>query len=197
MATKRRKNHVPKIKVWTSRHTHLLNAVARMNVITKENAKKVTSVAGKMMSENAFKDMVDLGYIKIETVEYKGKINELVTIGSKGERKLRDISSPTTKHKYNSSSDPHDLEHSNFIFEVFSIEEIQNNYRSEKELDVIGSDTSVTDGAFIYDDERENIYIETVTQYYTKEQKKSHRNYAKKSNGRYIENTVRIPRKSL
>lgn len=118
MTNKRRKNRKAKIKVLTSRHTHLINAVARMNTLIKSNAKKITSVGGKMMSKNAFMDMVELEYINIEKINYKGKVEEIVTLGKRGERKIRDISSPTTKCKYNSSSNAHDLEHSNFIFDI-------------------------------------------------------------------------------
>lgn len=197
MSKKKMKNKKLKIKVWTSRHTHLINAIARMNIVTKENAKKITLVSGKCMSQDAFMNMIDSGYIKLEKINYKGKVEEVITLGKRGERQLRDIGSPTTKYKYNSSSNSHDLEHSNFVFDVFSIKEIQDNYRSEKELESIGFDISVTDGAFIYNDNRKNIYVETITQYYTKSQKESHRQYAKMLNGRYIENSVRIPKKTL
>lgn len=198
---KRKKNHKAKIKKWTSRHTHIVNTLARFNVVTVENLKRSTTVANKQMGENAFLDMVDLGYITLGKVEYKGELVEIATIGPKAERMVRDISSPTTKNIYNSSSTAHDLEHSNFIFSlandgILSIEEIQNNYRSEKELKNRGLDTSVTDGAFIYEDERENIYIETATQHYSKEQRQSHERYAN-GIGRYIENCVRVPKKSL
>lgn len=285
---KRRKNHKPQIKKWTSRHTNVVNALARFNVLTVENLRKVTLVNGKMMSENAFLDMVELGYFNIETIEYKNGFIQIATIGDKSIRKVRDIASETTKNIYNSSSITHDLEHSNFIFDMFEIEDIQKYYRSEKELanmelheeidrklegydleqleyiqkqykelkslgididniddldegydleqledikkakeefeffglsledsiiydldieeirerakrekELQEIDISVTDGAFIYDDyDRENVFIETATQHYTKEQREAHRNYANKYSGRFIENRIRTPRKS-
>lgn len=194
MAKKRKKNHVPKIKVWTSRHTNIVNTLARFGVVTVENLKKSTTVAGKQMSKDAFLDMVELGYIKIDKLEYKNEIIEIATIGPKSIRIVRDIASPTVKNIYNSSSDPHDLEHSNYIFNNFDIKDIQENYRSEKELKPLGVGLSTTDGAFIYEDDRQNIYIETATQHYTDDLRQSHKAYATRAGGRFIENKVRVPK---
>lgn len=199
---KRRKKHKAKIKKWTSRHTNVVNSLARFNVLTIENLKKSTKIAGKEMSDSALLDMEDLGYFSTETIEYKNEFIKIALIGPKSIRKVRDISSETTKNIYNSSSIAHDLEHSNFIFDMFEIEDIQKYYRSEKELADIelekrpDVDISVTDGAFIYDDDRENVFIETATQHYTKEQREAHRNYASMHGGRFIENKIRTPRKS-
>lgn len=201
---KRRKNRKANIKKWTSRHTNIVNALARFNVVTVENLRKVSMVANKQMSENAFLDMKDLKYFSIETVEYKGEFIKVAIIGDASIRKVRDIATDTTKSIYNSSSILHDLEHSNFIFDTFEIGDIQKYYRSEKELislelekkDVAyETDISPTDGAFIYEDERENLFIETATQHYTKAQREAHRNFANSYGGRFIENKVRTPRK--
>lgn len=146
------------------------------------------------MCENAFLDMVDLGYIKIDKIEYKNEIIEIATIGLKSVRMVKDIGSETTKSIYNSSSDPHDLEHSNFIFNKFDIKDIQENYRSEKELKALGVWLAATDGAFIYDDQIQDIYIETSTQHYTNDLRKAHQAYASRADGRFIENKVRVPK---
>ena len=68
---KRRKNHKAQIKKWTSRHTNIVNALARFNILTVENLKKISTVAGKQMSETAFSDMEELKYFRRETIEYK------------------------------------------------------------------------------------------------------------------------------
>ena len=196
---KRKKNHKAQIKKWTSRHTNLVNALARFNVLTIENLREITTVAGKKMSAGAFKDMEELGYYKVDTIEYKGKMVEIATIGDKSIRTVRDIGTETTRNIYNSSSLAHDLEHSNFVFDMFETEDIQSYYRSEKELANLERedndfDVSVTDGAFIYEDERINVFIETSTQYYTAAHRQEHENYASVMNGRFIENKIRIPR---
>lgn len=192
--SKRRRNHKAKIKVWTQRHTNAINILARFNIVTLKNFKKSTEVANKCMSDNAILDMEALGYIKIDKFEYKNKIEYIVKIGPKGIRHVRNISSKTSNHIYNSSSDIHDLEHSNFVFEMFSIDEIQNYYKSEKELQNLGQDVSPTDGAMVFDN-GEKIFIETATQYYTKEQKNRHKEYAARAGGQYIQNNVRVPKK--
>lgn len=191
---KRRKNHKAQIKKWTMRHTHAINTLSRFNIVTMENFIKSTNVSGRCMSRNAVLDMRDLNYIRINTVEYKNELIEVVQLGSKSIRSIRNISNNIANHIYNSSSDFHDLEHSNFIFSIFSVEDIQQFYRSEKELIDNGADSSPTDGAFIYN-ENEKIYVETVTQHYTKKQKEMHRIYAEREGGTYIENCVRIPKK--
>ena len=100
---KRKKNHKAQIKKWTSRHTNLVNALARFNVLTIENLREITTVAGKKMSAGAFKDMEELGYYKVDTIEYKGKMVEIATIGDKSIRTVRDIGTETTRNIYNSS----------------------------------------------------------------------------------------------
>lgn len=122
---KRRKNHKAQIKKWTSRHTNIVNALARFNILTVENLKKISTVAGKQMSETAFSDMEELKYFRRETIEYKNKFIEIAIIDDKSIRTVRDISTETTRNIYNSSSKAHDLEHSNFIFDMFEIEDIQ------------------------------------------------------------------------
>lgn len=195
---KRRKNHKAQIKKWTSRHTNIVNALARFNILTVENLKKISTVAGKQMSETAFSDMEELKYFRRETIEYKNKFIEIAIIDDKSIRTVRDISTETTRNIYNSSSLAHDLEHSNFIFDMFEIEDIQKYYKSEKELanlminNSLDIEVSVTDGAFIYDDERLNVFIETATQHYKDEQRIAHENYASAMNGKFIENKVRI-----
>ena len=116
---KRRKNHKAQIKKWTSRHTNIVNALARFNILTVENLKKISTVAGKQMSETAFSDMEELKYFRRETIEYKNKFIEIAIIDDKSIRTVRDISTETTRNIYNSSSKAHDLEHSNFIFDMF------------------------------------------------------------------------------
>ena len=51
---------------------------------------------------------------------------------------------------------------------------------------------SRTDGAFIFDDGRENIFIETETQHYTEDMKNAKKAYAKAHGGIYKANKVRI-----
>lgn len=194
--SKRRKNHKPQIKVWTQRHTNAINTLARFNIVTFDNFKKSTEVSSKLMSDNAILDMEELGYIKTYDIEYKNKIERIVKIGPKGIRHVRNMSSSTSNHIYNSSSDQHDLEHSNFVFEIFSIDEIQKYYKCEKELPSLGQDVSATDGAMIFDT-GELIFVETVTQYYTKEQKNRHKEYAIRAGGKYIQNNVRVPKKFI
>ena len=187
----------PNVGKWTSRHTHLVNAAARFGRLDIKNAMRLTETSGKTMSSKCLAAMIINNYISFDELEYKKNNVYVVSLGSKGERTLRDISSVTTGSKYNSSSLGHDLEHSNYIFDTFPLEDIQKFYRSEKELDNLGVGSSPTDGAFIYDDDRVNLYIETVTQHYTSEMKLAHLTYSQRANGYYIANKVRIPKKSL
>ena len=193
---RKRKPSKPKIGKWTSRHTHLINVAARFNIVDINNALKLTLVAGKTMSAESLAAMIINNYITVDEIDYKKKNIKFISLGTKGERKLREIDTPTTRNKYNSST-AHDLEHSNYVFENYSISDIQNYYRSEKELIKLGVYHSPTDGAFIFggEDGREDIYVETITQYYTDDMKKYHANYVKKVGGLYDTNKVRVPKK--
>ena len=74
----------------------------------------------------------------------------------------------------------------------FNIEDIKKYYKSEWELEKATDGMSRTDGALIFDDERENIFIETETQHYTEDMKNAKKAYAKAHGGIYKANKVRI-----
>lgn len=61
MAKKRKKNHIPKIKKWTSRHTNVVNTLARFALITVENLKKATTV----INANVWECFFGYGWFRI------------------------------------------------------------------------------------------------------------------------------------
>ena len=70
---RKRKPSKPKIQKWTSRHTHLINAAARFNIVDVNNALKLTLVAGKTMSAESLAAMIINNYITVDEIYYKKK----------------------------------------------------------------------------------------------------------------------------
>ena len=128
--------------------------------------------------------------------EFKITINKksikVYLLDSKGERYIKKVNTNTTTKAYKSTSLKHDFKQLEYVLNNFEVEDIKKYYKSEWELEKATDGMSRTDGAFIFDDERTNIYIETETQHYTKEMKEAKRAYAKSNGGIYRSNKVRI-----
>ena len=88
----------------------------------------------------------------------------------------------------------HDYMQMKEVMKRYDIEDIRQYYKSEFELEKpnIGSGESRTDGAFIFDDDRQNIYIETITQHYKDDMKLAKESYANTRSGQYVPIRVTI-----
>lgn len=174
----------------------LKNALANFRVIDFDMCKKITKYDNKSISDNRINLYLKADFIRKDTITINNQVKEVLFVTDYGKRQIKKLTSKCKDTTYTSRSIEHDYCQANYIINQqteFSIEDIRRYYKSETELDkATGSDESRTDGAFIFDDGRQNVYIETVTQHYKDNMKLAKQNYAKNKGGRYIEYKVTI-----
>lgn len=173
----------------------LKNALANFRVIDLDMCKKITQYNNRSMSDNRINLYLKADFIRKDTITIKDEIKEVLVVTEYGTRQIKKLASKCKDITYKSSSLKHDYCQADYIINQqseFSIEDIRRYYKSETELDKAKHGESRTDGAFIFDDERQDVYIETVTQHYKDTMKREKSNYAKNKGGRYIEHKVTI-----
>lgn len=198
----RKKRNRARAKIKNSKETiydvAFKNALASFNVIDTEMVKKVTTFNKRGLADSRLQLYIDAGYVRKTDITIGETVYEDVLVTTDyGARQIKKLDNRCKDITYKSRSIEHDYAQADFIFNKqteFSIQDIRDYYKSETELDKANTNLleSRTDGAFIFDDERQDVYIETVTQYYTKDMKQAKSNYSNNRGGRYIEYKITL-----
>ena len=171
------------------------NALATFNVLDVDMTKKITTFDKRGLSDNRIKLYLDAEFIRKTEITIENKVHEVLVLTDYGTRQIKKLDNRCKDTVYKSRSIEHDYAQADFIFNKqteFSIQEIRDYYKSEKELEKANMLESRTDGAFIFDDDRQDVYVETVTQHYKQEMKQAKSNYANSRGGRYIEYKITL-----
>lgn len=174
----------------------VFDILRKTNVCTHENLFKYSHHMNKKISKSRFNILLKLKYIKkIPIVDKKtSKVYEAYTLSDRGRTYIKDFLGGNI---YSSRSTFHDYHQSNFLFENFSIDEIET-YKHEKELtapskvDVhisIQQKISRPDGQ-IRLTTGETVFIETITKDYSPNKIKAKIRYSSLSNTRCIYNVL-------
>lgn len=174
----------------------VFDILRKTNVCTHENLFKYSHHMNKKISKSRFNILLKLKYIKkIPVVDKKtSKVYEAYTLSDRGRTYIKDFLGGNI---YSSRSTFHDYHQSNFLFENFSIDEIET-YKHEKELtapskvDVhisIQQKISRPDGQ-IRLTTGETVFIETITKDYSPNKIKAKIRYSSLSNTRCIYNVL-------
>ena len=186
-----KKTKIKKIK-FNWRDDLMLDLLAKFNCATEEQIKKYCFYNGRSISDERINKFIKEGYLKTNKITIDKKSIKVYLLDNKGVRYVKRVTTNTTNKAYSSTSLKHDFKQLEYVLNNFEIEDIKKYYKSGWELEKATAGMSRTDGALIFDDERENIFIETETQHYTKEMKDAKRAYAKSHGGTYKANKVRI-----
>lgn len=171
----------------------MFDLLGKFHCADKDQIKKYCKHGNKSISDKRMKMFLQKGYIQQDKIKIQKKVVQVYHLTELGERYIRGVHRNTTCKAYKSTSKKHDYMHIKSVMDRYDVEEIRNYYKSEYELDKgVNSSESRTDGAFIYDDDRQNVYIETVTQHYKEEMKLAKSKYAQNRNGQYIAIKVTI-----
>ena len=173
------------------------NALATFNVLDVDMTKKITTFDKRGLSDNRIKLYLDAEFIRKTEITIENEVHEVLVLTDYGTRQIKKLDNRCKDTVYKSRSIEHDYAQADFIFNKqteFSIQEIRDYYKSEKELEKanITALESRCDGAFIFDDDRQDVYVETVTQHYKQEMKQAKSNYASNRGGRYIEYKITL-----
>lgn len=173
------------------------NALASFNVLDVDMTKKITTFDKRGLSDNRIKLYLDAEFIRKTEITIENEVHEVLVLTDYGTRQIKKLDNRCKDIVYKSRSIEHDYAQADFIFNKqteFSIQEIRDYYKSEKELEKANMTAleSRTDGAFIFDDDRQDVYVETVTQHYKQEMKQAKSNYANNRGGRYIEYKITL-----
>ena len=174
----------------------VFDILRKTNVCTHENLFQYSHHMNKKISKSRFNILLKLKYIKkIPVVDKKtSKVYEAYTLSDRGRTYIKDFLGGNI---YSSRSTFHDYHQSNFLFENFSIDEIET-YKHEKELtapskvDVhisIQQKISRPDGQ-IRLTTGETVFIETITKDYSPNKIKAKIRYSSLSNTRCIYNVL-------
>ena len=186
-----KKNKIKKIK-FNWRDDLMLDLLGKFNCATEEQIKKYCFYNGRSISIERINKFIKEGYLRTDKITIDKKSMKVYFLDTKGVNYVKRVTTNTTNKAYSSTSLKHDFKQLEYVMNNFEVEDIKKYYKSEWELQKATGGMSRTDGAFIFDDGRENIFIETETQHYTKEMKDAKRAYAKAHGGTYISNKVRI-----
>lgn len=186
-----KKTRIQKIK-FNWRDDLMLDLLGKFNCATEEQIKKYCFYNNRSISAERINKFIKEGYLKTDHITINKKKIKVYTLDDNGVKYVKRISTNTTNKAYSSTSLKHDFKQLEYVMNNYDIEDIKKYYKSEWELDKGTEGMSRTDGAFIFDDDRVNIFIETETQHYTPEMKAAKRAYAKAHEGTYIANKVRI-----
>ena len=174
----------------------VFDILRKTNVCTHENLFQYSHHMNKKISKSRFNILLKLKYIKkIPVVDKKtSQVYEAYTLSDRGRTYIKDFLGGNI---YSSRSTFHDYHQSNFLFENFSIDEIET-YKHEKELtapskvDVhisIQQKISRPDGQ-IRLTTGETVFIETITKDYSPNKIKAKIRYSSLSNTRCIYNVL-------
>lgn len=158
-----------------------------------DNIRKYAKEGKKSIAKSRINMFIDKGYIQKDKIKIQKKVVQVYYLTEKGEKYIRGIHRNTTCKAYKSTSKRHDYMQMKWVMDNYDVEEIRSYYKSEYELEK-GKDSteSRTDGAFIYDDNRQNVYIETITQHYKDDMKLAKSSYANNRGGQYVPIKVTI-----
>lgn len=174
------------------------NALATFRAIDIDMSEKITKFSNRSISKNRINLYLKANYITKTDITIKDKVyKNIIMLTKSGERFVKRLENRCKDITYKSNSIEHDYCQADYIINKqteFSIDEIRNYYKSESELEKckINALESRTDGAFIFDDDRQNVYIETTTQHYKDHVKLAKSAYAHNRGGRYIEHRVTL-----
>ena len=186
-----KKNKIKKIK-FNWRDDLMLDLLGKFNCATEEQIKKYCFYNGRSISIERINKFIKEGYLRTDKITIDKKSMKVYFLDTKGVNYVKRVTTNTTNKAYSSTSLKHDLKQLEYVMNNFNIEDIKKYYKSEWELEKATDGMSRTDGALIFDDERENIFIETETQHYTEDMKNAKKAYAKAHGGIYKANKVRI-----
>lgn len=186
-----KKTKIEKIK-FNWRDDLMLDLLAKFNCANEEQIKKYCFYNKRSISLDRINKFVKQGYLDTDDITINKKTIKVYFLGDKGIRYVKRVTTNTTNTAYSSTSLKHDFKQLEYVMKNYNIEDIKKYYKSEWELNKAKNGMSRTDGAFIFDDGRENIFIETETQHYTDDMKNAKRAYAKENGGIYKANKVRI-----
>ncbi len=186
-----KKTKIQKIK-FNWRDDLMLDLLAKFNCADKKQIKKYCFYNNRSISDDRLNKFIEKGYIRTDKITINKKTIKVFLLDSEGEKYIEKVNTNTTNKAYSSTSLKHDYKQLEYVIKKYDIEDIKKYYKSERELEKAESGASRTDGAFIYDDERQNIYLETETQHYTDDMKEAKRDYATKHGGLYVPIKVRI-----
>ena len=186
-----KKNKIKKIK-FNWRDDLMLDLLGKFNCATEEQIKKYCFYNGRSISIERINKFIKEGYLRTDKITIDKKSMKVYFLDTKGVNYVKRVTTNTTNKAYSSTSLKHDLKQLEYVMNNFNIEDIKKYYKSEWELEKATDGMSRTDGALIFDDERENIFIEAETQHYTEDMKNAKKAYAKAHGGIYKANKVRI-----
>lgn len=174
------------------------NALATFHCIDSDMVKTMTTFNTRGLSANRLKLYLDAEFIKKTDIVIGDKtIKDVLVPTNYGTRQIKRLDNRCKDITYKSRSIEHDYAQADFIINQqkdFSIQEIRDYYRSECELEKadIRKLESRCDGAFIFDDDRQDVYVETVTQHYKDDMKQAKHSYANNRGGAYIEYKITL-----
>lgn len=197
----RKKRNRARAKIKDSKETiydvAFKNALATFNVLDVDMTKKITTFKTRGLSESRLKLYLDAEFIRKTEITIGNEVHEVLVLTDYGTRQIKKLDNRCKDTVYKSRSIEHDYAQADFIINKqteFSIQEIRDYYRSETDLEKANMTAleSRCDGAFIFDYDRQDVYIETVTQHYKQDMKQAKSNYASNRGGRYIEYKVTL-----
>lgn len=109
-----------------------------------------------------------------------------------GKKHCKDVSTKPRCSIYTPNKLKHDFRQAQCVLKEFEIEEIRKYYRCESELISASGGSSKSDGAFVYNDERKTLYVETITQHYREKHIAAKKLYVDQNKGEYKFFYVRV-----
>lgn len=170
----------------------MMDLLGKFNCATEEQIKKYCFYNNRSISVERINKFIKQGYLKTDNITINKKTIKVYSLANEGTKYVKRLTTNTTNKAYSSTSLKHDYKQLEYVMNNYDIEDIKKYYKSEWELNKAQDGMSRTDGAFIFDDDRENIFIETETQHYTPEMKAAKRAYAEAHGGIYVANKIRI-----
>lgn len=157
----------------------LLKRLSQFGCLNYELIQKSCIINNKKLSKDRIQRLVEYEYIRIVEVIYKGKTQNCYKLASKG---VQLVKQNINSFIYHSNTNPHDLAQAEFTIINFS--DCLDYYITETQLieefnfcTIDKMVYSVSDGCIQFKDKR--LYIETITNYYGKEQKNKKYNFKK------------------
>lgn len=172
----------------------MLDFLGKFHCSDLDHIKKYCKHGNRSISQKRIDMFLEKGYIQKDRIRIRGKVITVYFLDKKGELYIKGTYRNTTCKAYKSTSKKHDFKHMEAIMRDYEIEDIRNYYKSEFELEKGRNhkNESRTDGAFIFGDDRQDIYVETITQHYKDDMKLAKRLYAANRNGAYKTISVTI-----
>lgn len=166
----------------------MLDFLAKFHCADIDNIREYCKYKNRSISKARLDLLIDKGYIQTDKIKINKEVIKVYFLDEKGKKYIKGAYRNTTSKAYKSTSKKHDYVQMREVMKRYDAEDIRKYYKSEFELEkaVEGSGESRPDGAFIFDDNRPTVYIETITQHYDDDMKIAKTKYVEARGGQYI-----------